>query len=317
MQIRHQILSIIGVGFCIFATTVQAAPRVVADILPTHSIVSRIMSGVGKPTLLTRPGSSPHAYTLQPSEARNLQNADAVFWIGSELTPWLVGPLETIAGHAQTVAFLDVPSMELFEARGAHVHEGGHTDEHEDEDHADEAEAGADHETDPHIWLSPKNAARMGETVATVLGRIDPENADTYHMNATAFAAELDQLETQINDSLSNAPDRKFLVYHDAFQYFEHSFNLNSEGSIANGDAAAPGATTIRRIRDEVLEGDIDCILMEPQLPSRLVSAITDQTGVAVGVLDPLGTGLEPGAGLYPQMMLAIGQGISDCSLTD
>src|SRR6056300_1150557 len=64
-------------------------PRVAVDIAPVHSLVARVMDGIGSPSLIIAPGASPHDYRLRPSEATALQNADVIFWIGPTLTPWL------------------------------------------------------------------------------------------------------------------------------------------------------------------------------------------------------------------------------------
>jgi zinc transport system substrate-binding protein len=72
-------------------------PRVAVDIAPVHSLVARVMEGVGTPDLILPPGASPHEYSLRPSEAAALQEADIVFWMGEDLTPWMEDAVETLA----------------------------------------------------------------------------------------------------------------------------------------------------------------------------------------------------------------------------
>jgi len=77
-------------------TAMADVPNVAADIAPVHSLVARVMQGVGAPSLIVAPGASPHEYSLRPSEAAALQEADLVFWVSPDLTPWLGDAIETL-----------------------------------------------------------------------------------------------------------------------------------------------------------------------------------------------------------------------------
>src|SRR6056297_4336306 len=132
-------------------TAMADVPRVVADIAPVHSLVARVMDGVGSPDLIIQQGASPHEYQLRPSEAGAFQNADLVFWVGADLTPWMEDAVETLAEGANVTALLDADGTILLDFREsalfeAHDHgDHGHDDndhEHEDHDH--------DHDHDDH-----------------------------------------------------------------------------------------------------------------------------------------------------------------------
>ena len=163
-------------------------PRVATDIAPVHSLVSRVMAGVGEADLIVPAGATPHEYSLRPSEASALQEADLVFWIGPDLTPWMEDAIGTLASDATVSTLMEVdgtielPFREnaLFEAH-SHAEDDDHGHEHGDHDHAatqDHAEHGHDdhahddhghddkgHEghahgsSDPHAWLSLDNAS--------------------------------------------------------------------------------------------------------------------------------------------------------------
>lgn len=127
-------------------------PRVAVDIAPVHSLVARVMDGVGSPSLIVIPGASPHEYSLRPSEATALQEADLVFWVSPDLTPWLEDAIETLAGGATVTALLETDgTMELPFREGAlfdaHAHEG---DEHADEDHDGDHKGHRDHDGEVH-----------------------------------------------------------------------------------------------------------------------------------------------------------------------
>ncbi|MFL2792891.1 MAG: metal ABC transporter solute-binding protein, Zn/Mn family [Paracoccaceae bacterium] len=79
---------------------VADVPKVTVDIAPVHSLVAKIMNGVGKPDLIIPAGASPHEYQLKPSNAKSLEDADIVFWMGEDLTPWLEKGLSSLAQDA-------------------------------------------------------------------------------------------------------------------------------------------------------------------------------------------------------------------------
>ena len=118
---------------CLVATPALAdAPSVATDILPVHSLVSRVMDGVGEPELILPPGASPHGYSMRPSQAAALEGSDLVIWVGEGLTPWLAEPIEVLAGDAVHLELLEVEGIHLIETgEDGHGHEEGHDDRDE------------------------------------------------------------------------------------------------------------------------------------------------------------------------------------------
>lgn len=325
-------------------------PSVAVDIAPVHSLVARVMEGVGEPDLIVPPGASPHGYSLRPSEAQALQDADLVFWIGPALTPWLGETIATLAPDAQALELLEAAGTTELEIRegalfevddhgdgdgtvgihgdeidaadGDHAEDADHAAEAaavDDEDHGEETtEAGAhdDHAAgahDPHAWLDLENAKVWLDAIATELSSADPENADAYIANAAAGRAELDTLITEIETILDPVRDRNFIVFHDAYQYFETGFDMPAAGAISLGDAAKPSPARVEEIHDRVAEADVTCVLGEPQFNPDLVQTVLDGTEATSGVLDPLGSDLEPGTALYPQLLRNLAQTLADC----
>ncbi|WP_135506414.1 zinc ABC transporter substrate-binding protein [Roseovarius aestuariivivens] len=315
-------------------------PKVAADIAPVHALVARVMEGVGTPSLILSSGASPHEYSLRPSEARALQEADIVFWIGPDLTPWLDETLDTLAGDATAVRLMQVegttalPRREsaLFEAHrhadSDHAHE--HATAHESDAHADhdnhdthgehddhEPHAGhGEHETggkDPHAWLSPDNGAVWLTAIASTLSDVDPANAELYAVNAADGQAELEALKGEIEAMLSPLRDRNFIVFHDAFQYFEHAFEIPAAGAISLSDATEPSPARIAEIRGRVADQNVTCVLAEPQFNPGIVAAVMERSSARTGTLDPLGSDLAPGAGLYPMLLRNLAVSLADC----
>lgn len=315
----------------IFAGTALAdVPQVAIDVAPVHSIVARVMQGVGTPSLIVAPGASPHEYRLRPSEAAALQNADLVFWVSPDLTPWLEDAIDTLAAQAKVVELLDsdgTTKLEMREGASFDAHDHGH-DEKAHEDHTEEGE-GEDHaehekhddhanhddhgEYDPHAWLSPQNGSTWMNAVAAALSAVDPDNAGAYYANAATAQQELAALSTEIDGILDPVRGGKFIVLHDAYQYFETAFDFPAAGAISLSDAADPGPARISEIQARVADQGIVCVLSEPQFNEGIVTAVMDGTQANTGVLDPLGSDLEPGADLYRQLLRNLATTLADC----
>jgi len=391
------------------STALADVPSVAVDIAPVHSLVARVMEGVGTPDLIVQPGASPHGYSLRPSEAAALEDADAVFWIGEDLTPWLEDAIETLSGDAAVTALLEADGTTLLDFREdalfeAHDHgdhddhghddhghddhaEHGHDDHghddhghddhaehdhgaHKDHDHADHDDHahddhadhdghahdehaadkehdhdhadhdGHDHDAhaeekdhdhaahddhghddhghahgahDPHAWLSPDNAATWLNIIAAELSALDPENAGTYFANAAAARAEMDSLKAEVASTLEPVRGKNFVVFHDAYQYFEVAFDFPAAGAISLSDASDPSPARIAEIQERVREEGIDCVLSEPQFNPGIVATVMEGTEAKTSVIDPLGSDLEPGPDMYPQILRNLATNLAGC----
>lgn len=310
-------------------------PRVVTDIPPVHSLVSQVMEGVGTPDLVIPATASPHSYSMRPSQAASLQNADLVFWIGPELTPWLELPLENLANSAKKIALIDNEATRTLEFReledmteadahddhadhAKHDDHGDHDDhaEHDGhEDHSDHADHDEhDHEgVDPHAWLDPQNATAWIGVIAEALAAQDPDNADTYKANAKAASAEILQNAAKIAQDLKPLHDENFVVFHDAYQYFENRFDLSAVGSIVLNDASQPSPARLSQIQTVLKEHEVACVFTEAQFSEKLVNTVVEGTDVKRAELDPLGASFEPGASLYLNVINGLADKIKTC----
>ena len=302
-------------------------PQVAVDIAPVHSLVAMVMEGINAPILIVQPGASPHEYSLRPSEAAALQQADLVFWIGPDLTPWLSDALETLAQNANVTTMLEANGTielefresALFEAHD-HKEHGDHDDEaheghdeHAEDDHNDGHE-GHDHGAhDPHAWLSPENAKTWLNVIAGELSAADPVNAGAYFANAAAGRAEIEAMIAEVTATLDPVRDGQFIVFHDAYQYFETDFDFPASGAISLSDASDASPARIAEIQDLISRQSIDCILAEPQFNLGLVETVLEGTDAQTGILDPLGSSLEPGPTLYTQLIRNLSTTLAGC----
>ena len=306
-------------------------PRVVADIAPVHSLVSMVMKGVGEPKLLVPQNVSPHHYAMRPSEAKALQEANLVVYVGHDMSPWMEPLFETVAASADALNLSEVDGVLALPYREGPVfgdddnHEGhdheeeghgeneeeGH-DEHEEEDHDDHAHHDRDG-NDPHMWLDPENAKIWLDAIASELGHIDPENADRYSVNAKSAKQQITREMHHIEEHLVAVQDKDFLVFHDAFQYFEKRFGIAATGSISLSDASKPSASRLRELKHLFEEQAINCVLSEPQFSSKLVDNVFGGYKLHIGVVDPIGIDLKLGPALYPALLENIALGIAEC----
>ena len=280
-------------------------PEVVTDIAPIHGLVARVMGELGAPELLVEPGASPHGYALRPSQAAGLQRADLVVMMGHELTPWLEGPVAQLAAGAVVMELLDTQGTTVLSAREVAAFE---PDDHHEHDH-DHAHEGAD----PHAWLDPQNAVAWLDSIADALADLDPANAETYRENAAGGSAEIAAAQADAADRLAPLAERPYVVFHDAFQYFEARFGLAGVGAISLSDATPPSAARVAEIRALVEAEGVVCAFSEPQFNPAILDTVTQGTGARLGTVDPVGAPLSTGPGFYPALIAAITNDVAAC----
>jgi zinc transport system substrate-binding protein len=142
---------------------------------------------------------------------------------------------------------------------------------------------------------------------------VDPKNAATYAANAETAVAEVGRAEREAAAVLDRVGDKQVAVFHDAYGYFFAHFGLTEPLSLAEGDAADPGAARISEIRAALSEGT--CVFPEAGHDPKLIAALAEGTGAKVAAaLDPEGRGLETGAGLYAALIGGLATTIAGCA---
>ena len=323
LLIKGKIFSyMLGACWVLSITPASAdVPQVATDIPPVHSLVSQVMGDLGTPKLIVPPGTSPHGYAMRPSEARALQNADVTFWMGPDLTPWLGRAIKSLTGNAINVALSNSEDLvrhpfrtgATFDSHDHHDH-GDHGDEHKEAHKDDHGDHGDEHEgLDPHLWLDPDNARILLGVISSTLAGLDPTHADTYRANAAQAKKAIAALTHELDAALQPIRGRPFIVFHDAYQYFEHRFNVDASGSIALGDASSPGPARIAAIRQKVQTLGAHCVFSEPQFRSKIITTVIEGTTARSATLDPLGATLKPGPELYSQLLRNLGDNLLTC----
>ncbi|CAM3215939.1 zinc transport system substrate-binding protein [Paracoccus aminovorans] len=315
---RHTLLFLSAALGATALPALAEVPRVVTDIPVVHSLVQQVMGTLGQPALLLAAGGDPHHYQLRPSDARSLQEADLLVWVGPALTPWLERPAADLAAKGNALALLDQPGTRRQDfAGGAHDHDDDihdHDHDHEGHDHAHGEEGHHHSGVDPHAWLDPGNGAAWVQAIAQALSARDPEHAATYAANAEQAAAGIAALDGELQAALAPAKGKRFVVFHDAYGYFTSHFGLEPAIAVSLGDASTPSAARLKAIRAEIGAEGAACAFPEANHDPRLIAAVTEGSAVrSGGALDPEGSAAAPGPGLYAELLRGMAGTLADC----
>lgn len=293
-----------------FALAAQAQERLklVADIAPVASLVEMVAGDLAEISIIIPAKTSPHDFALRPQQAKSLQSADLIVWMGHSLTPQLERPLEVLGQTAKVIELLEIPETKTLPTRTDNQFDA------QDDDHAGKDDHGHHHGADdPHAWLSPENAVRWLAVFADQLSTMDPTNAEQYALNAARWQAKLKVLTIETSFKFKKAKNKPYLVFHDAYQYFENRFGVEPVASVALSDAVSPGPKTIRSLQSLMKEAKVQCAFAEPQFDPKLMKLVVGDNPVSYGTLDALGQNLEPSADLYPQLLTQFSNEMLSC----
>lgn len=307
-------LGLLLIGVHSTAMASQRPLSVVASIKPIYSLVAAVMGDIGTPELLLKAPSSAHHFTLKPSQARILQAADIVFWVGPTMEQPLTKALATLAPHAQTTPLINASGLMLLEFNNdAPAHQKPGLEQRDDHDRHEKHGDHDGHMINPHIWLDPQNAQVMLREISSRLGKADPENTKIYAANADQMSVRLAGLQADIARQLAPYSAARFLVLHDAHSYFERRFGLRNHGAITSEPDVMPTASRIKALRSELGTHQIDCIFAEPLLGQKAVDLIAEGSKVRIGRLDPVASNLPAGVELYPDLLQSYATAMQAC----
>ena len=297
-----------------YFTPANAEIKVVASIKPIHSLVTYLMDGVSKPDLIVDGYASPHGFAMKPSHAKMLQEADLIFWIGEGLENFLEKPLDSIAKKAEKIELIEIKELKKLKFRERNIFEDhddhddhGHKKKDDHDDHDDHAHG----EYDPHIWLDPINAKIILNEMVEHLIENDSKNTSTYKSNLDKALKDIDKLVKDVKAELNQSTSS--IVFHDAYQYFEERFNVKILGAFTVNTDVMPGAEQLAEIREIIEHDKVSCIFSEPQFNPDIINAVAKDMDIKTGVLDPLGATLDPGKGLYFDLIRNMSKSFKGC----
>jgi len=310
-KIQTHLLILVFAVFSLISSA-NSEVKVVTSIKPIHSLVSYVMDGIGKPDLIVDGYNSPHSFSLKPSHAKMLENADLVIWIGEDLEAFLEKPLDTIAKKAKNIEVMDLKGIQKLEFREKNIFENhddhkGHDDHKEKDDHKGHAHG----KYDPHVWLDPINAKVIIKEITKQLVQLDSKNSSAYKSNSKKALMDIDKLTQNIKKDLNK--DLRFVVFHDAYQYFEKRFGIQVLGALTVNTDIMPGAEQLSEIREVIEHEKVNCLFSEPQFNPAIIESIAKDTNVKIGVLDPLGVSLDKRGNLYFDLLKNMASSFKGC----
>jgi zinc transport system substrate-binding protein len=287
---------------------------VVVTLKPAHSLVAAVMEGVATPRLIVGGAASGHTYSLKPSDAAALAKARVLVRVDESVEPFTRKLIASLPKSVKVVTLSEVSGLRLLPIR-----KGGGFEEHDHDDHSHghgqggKSAAKGKTEIDGHLWLDPNNAKLIAAALATMLSEIRPEHASVFKANAERLGKRLDELVATIAAEMKPLAGRPYIVFHDAYQYFEQRFGLTPVGSITVNPETPPSGKRLQGLRKKVASLDAVCVMSEPQFDAKVANAVTTGTKSRSGVLDPLGAKLEPGPGLYPALIANLAAALKSC----
>ncbi len=259
--------------------------KIVSSIPPIHSLVTMVTGDLAENHLIIKYNDDPHHYHLRPLDAKHLAEADLIFMIDENFEDYLHGKINHL-GKTKLVTFANQTGMNLLKVRNSNLWLDDH-DHHEHHDHSKCHHS--DHLHDFHIWLSVKNAIKMVEIIEKQLRSLDPKNSEIYKSNAKKALLKLSELHSEILQVTEKiGKSKKYIVFHDAYQYFEHEFNLPASSSILDKNANEKNIKSLSELAKFIEEQQVKCIFYERQFSRSNIEFLTKSSSVEKTLLDPL-----------------------------
>ena len=303
-------------GVNVFATETTG---VISTIQPINSLVSAVIGNTGKSITIIPSEQSPHDFKLKPSDVKVLQNGNIIFYVSNHLESSITKVFKNLPKNIKLINLMEESGVNHLAIRDndaweRHDHHGH--DDHDDHDkHGKKHDDHDDHEKedDVHVWLSPDNAIKIVQKVNKVLSLYFPENSKIYNDNTTKFIDKIRDLKMELVKELSPIKNKPYIVFHDAYQYFEKTFELNAVGSVALEGDIASSPKQISLIKDKIVKSKALCVFQEPQFDSKLVKIVVEGTDAKIGTLDPLGVNISENKDFYLQLITNMAKSLKEC----
>ena len=277
------------------ATLARAELNVLCTTFPIHLIARNVAqgrAGVDLQLLLPAGMGCPHDYALTPQDLRKIAAADVLVVNGLGLEEFLGAPVETANPDVETVdssaGIQDLLEYahEHAEAEEEHDHEAEADHDHAEHDHGHHHHAGVN----PHLFASPRQAARIALNVAAGLSKADPEGAGVYFRNAQAYADRLNALADEMAALGRTLKNNRIVEPHGVFDYLARDMGLEVV-AVLRPHGQEPSAAEMLELVRTLRAKQAGAIFTEPQYPAKVGAALARETGLPTATLDPVATG--------------------------
>ena len=316
MNIKATALAL-GLGSLVAAAPVSAA-NIVTSIKPLELLVKAVAGDEANVTTLVPPGSSPHNYSMKPSQRRALENADAIFWVGPEMETFLNRLLSSEEFEGRVLAFTEGEAHDDSheEAEREKQHDHGHDQHHDEPAHDEHGHDNHNHGDgdDPHIWVDPSLALEMAHDIHQKLASLGELDQDQLDRNLAKFEEQLAITEQTIREQLVPLHNIDVFAYHSAFERFAEHYDLRLAGVLTLNPELSPGARHIAEVQQKLENANQPCLLTEPQFDSQWWRSITEGLNVTFSTWDALATDIESSPQGYIDFQNSIAEAVMKCS---
>ena len=257
-------------------------PRIVCTAFPQYDWVREILGDEADRfdlILLNENGADLHSFQPTAADIVRISTADLFVYIGGNSDLWVEDALkEAVNPDMQVVSLMEQLGDRVWEeehVEGMEEERGHHHDHDADEDHEHEEE-----EYDEHIWLSLRNAEAMVDVLTEAICKLDPEQADVYRTQGTAYRSELEALDTEYTEVMEQA-NVHTLVFGDRFpfRYLTEDYNLEYYAAFPGCSAETEASfETITFLAGKVDENGLKAILVIDDSDERIAETIRDNT---------------------------------------
>jgi len=263
----------------------SAQVSIATTVRPLQLIAESIVGESGTVTSIVGRQDSPHQFVLTPSDRLAIASADLLIWIGPELEVYLADFLNDESRSGSIITVLENPALTIHKIND---------------------------KIDAHFWLNSDNGIALAKEIKDRLIEIDQAQAAQYQSRFESFVAEIETTNRDLTERFSTSHNN-YLVYHNAYQYFERQFGLQHSVALLADPETQPGIQHILRTRELVENSMPNCLLVEPESSMELVTTLTDGMDIRTVSVDHLGYDVLPSDNPYRQLLLQVAESFESC----
>ena len=266
--------------------------QIYTTVYPLQYFAERIGGDAVNVASIYPAGANEHTFEPTQKDMIALADADLFFYIGLGLEGFVENAKKTLAGeNVKLVAAVDSVSDDLLMTSDHDDHEEVATEEEHEEVVLEETgHEGHDHgETDPHVWISPKISQSLALSIKDSLIEAAPDQKELFEQNYDALVEELQQLDTDFDEMAHAATNKTFFVSHEAFGYIANTYGLEQIAIAGLNSQNEPSQKELTAIIELAKEHEIEYILFEQNISSKLTEVIQKEVGAKSLVLHNLG----------------------------
>ena len=195
--------------------------NVTVSISPIKEFTELIGGDKVKVTSLIADNVEPHDVDLKPRDFEKLTKSELFIYKGLGMEDWLEQVKEQIS--EDKIKYVDTS-------------ENGNPIK-------------TDGKTDPHQWLSLKEAINQCNNIKNALEEVDPKNKTYYEENYEKVKTDFEELYNEYLPKFQSLEHKNFVTSHEAFGYLCRDFGLEQQ---ALNDLFGEGELTAKKIEDLV-----------------------------------------------------------------